>query len=288
MVRIDAHQHYWKLSRGDYDWMTPDMTALYRDFLPDDLLPALRRAGLDGTIVVQAAATHAETEFLLDLAGECDTILGVVGWIDFTSPARAEILAKFEKHPKWVGLRVMIEYMEDASVLASSAFLEMFRRLAETDTPVDLLMRVHQVPAVLDLLEREPRLRIVVDHLAKPDIGGRAFDRWSVSMAGLAAHPNVHAKLSGLVTEAGPDSLQLGEFQPYIARALETFGPERLMFGSDWPVCLQRASYDEVREIVSTQLPSGLSQAELAGIWGETAARFYKLGAPDRHRPTAN
>ncbi|ANS74495.1 amidohydrolase [Paenibacillus yonginensis] len=278
-MRIDAHQHYWKLARGDYDWITPDMPVLNRDYLPSDLAPHLKQHGMDGSIVVQAAATVEESDDLLSLAGEEESILGVVGWLDLQDPSYKENLERFRRHPKFVGIRVMIQEMPDAAVILQEPFIEAFTYLSEQETPVDLLVTSGQLDSLVQLMDLVPDLHGVVDHLAKPDIANQRLEPWKSQMKQIARHPNVYCKLSGMVTEADHLQWQPSDFTAYIHSILEIFGPDRVMFGSDWPVCLLAASYAQVFELLNDQLPQTLSAEQKGNIFGHNASRFYKLKA---------
>jgi len=276
-MRIDAHQHYWAIERGDYGWITPDLPALYRDLLPRDLKPLLAEHGIDGTIVVQAAPTLAETDYILGLAEEDDTILGVVGWLDLHDPNHRKHYARFARHPKFVGFRIMIQEMPDANRILEPAFVEALRSYADEDVPVDLLVLARQLEPLARLLELVPNLRGVVDHLAKPSISEGLMEPWLTEMARIAARPRIYCKLSGMVTEADRQSWRYEDFVPYVRGAIELFGPKRVLFGSDWPVCLLAASYDEVAEVLERSLPESWGEAERRALYGENAKEFYNL-----------
>jgi len=278
-MRIDSHQHYWSIARGDYGWLTPETGVLYRDYLPEDLESSLAACGIDGTIVVQAAQTLEETEYLLALADRTPSILGVVGWLDLRDSAWREHQERFGRHAKYVGFRVMIQEMADSAEVLTEPYVEALKTCAELDIPVDLLVRSHQLGDLVALLERVPGLRGVVDHLAKPPIASGVLDPWAGQMAAIAAHPKIACKLSGMVTEAKPYRWTPADFAGYVGRVLEAFGPNRVMFGSDWPVCLLGAgSYAQVVELLDGLLTErGLGADERDAIYGGNAARFYKL-----------
>ena len=275
-MRIDAHQHYWQLSRGDYDWLTPELGALYRDFMPDDLEPIIREQGIDKTIAVQAAPTTAETEFLLGLAEKHDSIAGVVGWLDLESVRFEAQFEAYRKHAKFVGVRIMLQDMEGAEWLHRPDVTSRLRWLADRDCPVDLLVREHQLPYVASLAEVVPHLRGVVDHIGKPDIAARSIDSWRVWLEKIAKNPNMYCKLSGMVTEADHASWKPDDLTEYVEHAVRVFGTERLIYGSDWPVCLLAASYAQVADVVERYL-AGFPEADRDNIFGRNAARFYKL-----------
>lgn len=275
-VRIDAHQHFWKIERNDYGWITPEIPVLYRDFLPDDLRPELREQKIDATILVQAAPTLEETEYILELAAHEPFVAGVVGWLDPEHPDFKEQYKKLREHPKFVGLRIMIQEMEDSAKLLSPPFLQALSFLSEEDLPVDLLVLPYQLPHLAEMLERVPGLRGVIDHLAKPPIASGEIEPWRSRMAEIARHPGICCKLSGMVTEASTD-WKPEDFRIYIETVLELFGPERILFGSDWPVCLTAATYADTVELVLGTLRERLSSHEIDAAFGTNAATFYKL-----------
>lgn len=276
-MRIDAHQHFWKIDRNDYGWIKPGISVLYRDYLPCDLESFLQKHGIGKTILVQAAPTIEETEYILELSGTADFVAGVVGWLDLEDPSYQKQYERFCKHPKFSGFRVMIQEMEDPNTVLSPAYLEAFSYFAEQDAPVDLLVLANQLPQLVQLLERVPQLRGVVDHLAKPPIASGVMEPWRSHMAEIAQYPNIYCKLSGMVTEADRRGWKKEDFTAYVHTALDLFGPERLMFGSDWPVCLLAATYDEVVDIFRHALQDRLSPEVFEAVFGGNAAKFYKL-----------
>lgn len=275
-MRIDSHQHYWKINRGDYGWITPDISKLYRDYLEEDLAGHLEQSGIDKTIVVQAAPTIEETEFILSLSDQSESIAGVVGWIDLASPSYKERLETFRKHPKFVGVRVMIQDMPDENVILSEEYLEAFAYLKEIDLPVDLLVTSNQLPAVCELL-KQVEIRGVIDHIAKPEIEKGKLEPWKTQMAEIASHENIYCKLSGMVTEANHDNWDTKDFIPYVHHITEVFGTHRIMYGSDWPVCLLAASYEQVYYLLNEALPENITKADEELIFGQNAIQFYKL-----------
>jgi L-fuconolactonase len=276
-IRIDAHQHFWQIARHDYGWITPKLPVLYRDYLPKDLKPHLKNHNLQGSIVVQAAATLAETEYILALSDASEEILGVVGWLDLNDPDYREHFASFHKHPKFVGFRMMIQEMPDATHILEPHFIEALRYFAEKAVPVDLLVLSHQLDAVVKLLEEVPGLRAVIDHIAKPRIAEGVLEPWKNQMTAIAQHPGIYCKISAMVTEADHKHWQVSDFTAYIRHVIAVFGTERILFGSDWPVCLLAASYDEVVDVLLQSLPEAWSEADNAKLFGENAAKFYKL-----------
>jgi L-fuconolactonase len=275
-MRIDSHQHYWKIDRNDYGWITPEIPKLYHDFLENDLKPHLKKNKIDKTIVVQAAPTIEETEFILSLSNESETIAGVVGWIDLENPSYKEHLNRFRQNPKFVGMRVMIQDMPDENKILEPGYLHAFSYFAELDLPVDLLVRSDQLPAVLELLKQVP-IRGVIDHIAKPEIKQGKIEPWKRQMEQIAQYPNIYCKLSGMVTEADQMNWKKEDFVAYVHHIVQVFGKSRVMFGSDWPVCLLAASYDQVYELLKETLPGRLTEEEEAKIFGGNAFEFYKL-----------
>ncbi|WP_337248159.1 amidohydrolase family protein [Bacillus sp. USDA818B3_A] len=275
-LRIDSHQHYWKISRNDYGWITPEITTLYRDFLEEDLKTHLKKNKIDKTIVVQAAPTIEETEFILSLSNESETIAGVVGWIDIEDPSYKEQLNRFRKNSKFCGIRVMIQDMQDENKVLEPIFLEAFSYFVKLDLPVDLLVKENQLPAVLALLKLVP-IRGVINHIAKPRIKDEIMEPWKSQMEQIAKYPNIYCKLSGMVTEADHTNWQKEDFVDYVQHIVSIFGVNRIMFGSDWPVCLLAASYDEVYGLLKETLPGKLTEDEEAKIFGGNALEFYGL-----------
>ncbi|MGJ8611737.1 MAG: amidohydrolase family protein, partial [Octadecabacter sp.] len=268
---IDAHQHFWKPDRGDYGWLTPDLTALYRDFMPDDLAPHLSQHGVDGTILVQAAPTIAETEFMLDLADKTTFILGVVGWVDFAAPTAADDIARLARHPKLVGLRPMIQDIADDDWILRTDLTPAFDAMVQSDLTFDALVLPRHLPNLRKLLARHPNLRTVIDHAAKPDIANKTFDDWANDITIIAQETDAYCKLSGLLTEAG-DNWTPADLAPYVAHLMEQFGPQRLVWGSDWPVLTLAASYDIWMQIAETFVPDDSAKA---AIFGTNAAVLY-------------
>jgi L-fuconolactonase len=275
-MRIDAHQHYWDLTRNDYGWLTPELGVLYRNFLPNDLLPLLQANHISKTIAVQAAPTVAETEFLLQLSADNESIIGVVGWLDMASAQFEQQLLQFMKKDKFIGIRPMLQDLDVDEVL-QPAMLNSFSILEKYDFPIDLLVRPKHLSAILKIMERLPKLRAVVDHLAKPDIKNGLREPWKSQIAALAEYPNVYCKCSGMVTEADWQRWKREDFRFYIDHCFENFGAERLLFGSDWPVCLLAAQYDEVYKLMLDLLPDHFGREEQDLLFGLNAIRFYKI-----------
>lgn len=275
MRRIDAHQHFWKLSRGDYGWLTPALAAIHRDFLPHDLLPLLKANGVEGTIAVQAAPSDAETDFLLALADSHPFIEGVVGWADFAARGAPERIAALARHPRLKGLRPMIQDLPDDAWMLRPDLAPAFRALIECGLVFDALVRERHLPALLALTERYPQMTVVIDHCAKPRIGAGAFNGWAQAMRELSRGERVFCKLSGLVTEAG-DGFSEATLRPYAELVLDAFGPERLIWGSDWPVCTLAAPYERWCRLTEALL-AGCPPSDRGRILGGNAAGIYAL-----------
>lgn len=276
-IIIDSHQHFWKLSRDDYKWLTEDLLELYHDFMPMDLYPILKEQQIDKTIVVQAAPTSEETLFLLSLFEEYEWIAGVVGWLDLSEESIKQNLEELLKHPGFVGVRPMLQDLDEDDWILRKEVLKNIELLVYHDVPLDLLIKPRHFPYVLELLERFPELRVVVNHIAKPNIAKQELDSWKESMREIALYPNVMCKLSGLVTEATHKNWTVEEFKPYIIHVLNVFGTNRVMFGSDWPVCNLSATYNDVINILKVNITEYFDKKDLEMIFGENAKRFYGI-----------
>ncbi len=276
-MRIDAHQHYWQIDRGDYGWITPSLPIIYRDLLPRDLAPHRIKHELDGSIVVQAAPTYDETDYLLSLADESPSILGVVGWLDLFDQDHRSHYNRFKRNPKFVGFRIMIQDMRDPYRILEPAFVKALRGYVEEGVPIDLLLLSDQLEPTIQLLKLVPNIHAVIDHMAKPRIRAGEVEPWLSFMQEVASFPNMYCKLSGMVTEADHGSWKPENFTLYIRHILNLFGTERVMFGSDWPVCLLAGSYDQVVEVLTRALPENWSETQLRGLFGENAMDFYHL-----------
>jgi L-fuconolactonase len=272
---IDAHVHLWRLARGDYGWLTPDLTPLYRDFGPEDLVPLLAAAGAGGAVAVQAAPTEAETRFLLDLADRTPALLGVVGWTDFGAPDGEAAIDALAADRKLRGLRPMLQDLADDDFILSAAADRALGALAARGLVFEALVRPRHLRRLLTVRERHPDLAMVVDHAAKPDIAAGAWWPWADDLRRLAADGKTVCKLSGLVTEAGGD-WTLDRLRPYADLVIEAFGPERVMWGSDWPVVRLAGTYEAWRG-ATDRLLEGLAPGHRARILGLTARRVYAL-----------
>ncbi|WP_419730754.1 amidohydrolase family protein [Lichenicola sp.] len=276
---LDCHQHFWKLSRNDYDWMGEHVAPLLRDFMPDDLRPLMARSGITRTIVVQAAATEAETEFLLGLAAETDFIAGVVGWLDLDADDFPDRMQRFRRNPFFVGVRPMLQDLRQDDWILRPRVLRSLACIADAGMPLDILTFPRHLPHVIRALRATPGLKAVVDHLSKPHIAGGVLDPWRDHIREIAAMPDVSCKLSGMVTEAAPEAWRLEDLRPYVDHVVQCFGPRRLMFGSDWPVCTLAASYGEVNNAVRALLSAHFGPADMHRIFATNGEAFYALRA---------
>jgi len=272
-MRIDAHQHFWSLGRGDYGWLTPALGPIHRDFAPDDLGPHLAAHGITRTILVQAAPTEAETTYLIALATKTAFVAGVVGWTDFDAPDAAERIARLAHEPLLVGLRPMVQDIGDVAWLARPALAPALAAMIAHGLVFDALLKPPHIPAMLAMLDRHPDLACVIDHGAKPDLVCGDLAAWRDGISALARHPRLACKLSGLVTEAGPD-WTVETLRPVVDHLLACFGPDRLIFGSDWPVVTLRASYAQWIG-AAKELLSGLTEAQRVAVFGGNARQLY-------------
>ncbi len=274
---IDAHHHFWQLGRFGYEWLNePPVAAIRRDYLPEHLAPLLQSTGVDRSVFVQTQHNVEETRWILSLAAQHDFIAGVVGWVDLQSADCERQLEEFVGNPKFVGVRHVVQDEPDDDWIVRPAVLKGLAVLQRHRVPYDLLFYVKHLKHAATVAKRFPELPLVIDHLAKPRIKDQAFDDWEANFRAAATFPNVWCKLSGMVTEADHRTWKPSNLKPYVDIALEAFGPSRLMYGSDWPVCELAGSYERVigalRECVGN-----LSAAEKAAIFGETAVKFYQL-----------
>jgi len=277
-MRIDAHQHFWIYSPEEYGWIDNSMRAIRRNFLPEDLEPELHQNGFAGSVAVQARQTLEETRHLLSLADQNPKILGVVGWLDLRSRDVSADLRKVSINPKFVGVRHIVQSEPDERFLLREDFMRGIAALEEFDLAYDILIYTQHLPVAAEFVERFPRQRFVLDHMAKPRIKSGEIADWAEGIRRVAEFPNVFCKLSGLVTEADWQRWKPEHITPYLDIAFEAFGPERLMIGSDWPVCLVAASYTSAMKVVESWLRKFSLEVQEA-ILGENARRFWKLGA---------
>ncbi len=276
--RIDAHQHFWDIARGDYHWMTDAVAPIRRTILPADLQPHLARHGIDGTVLVQAAASVEETEFLLHLAQDHAFIRGVVGWVDLEDPAAPDTLGRLARSPKFKGVRPMLQDIGDPDWIARPAVIANLRVLSDMGLRFDALITPRHLGVMARVAAGLPDLPIVIDHCAKPDIAGGSDPggTWRAGIADLAALPHVHCKMSGLANESRAD-WSAERLRATADHVLEVFGPGRVMWGSDWPVLDLVGSYTEWHDAAET-LVASLPATARDRIFGQNAAAFYGLG----------
>lgn len=281
--RIDAHQHFWRYDPAAYPWITGGMAPLQQDFLPGQLEHELTAQRIDATIAVQARPDEAETAWLLAMANREPRMAGVVGWIDLSAPALSSRLETAARTPHLVGFRHMVQDAVDpVALLRDAAFNQGIRAIQQQGFVYDVLIHSKTLPEASRFCARHDRSPLVLDHLGKPAIADGEYEWWAQQLEAFSDLPHVFCKLSGLVTEAAWTQWRYDTLAPYLDKALEVFGPRRLMFGSDWPVCLLAATYEDVTGVIERTL-QGLSADERARIWGGTAARCYK--PPDLKSP---
>lgn len=275
-MHIDAHQHFWIYNPDEYGWIDNSMSALRRDFLTADLKPELDHSGFQGSVAVQARQTLEETRWLLELAERSPSIFGVVGWADLRSPDIGFQLKSLARNPKLVGVRHIVQSEPDDRFLLQPEFLRGMAALEEFDLAYDILIYPKHLPVAAEFVERFPHQRFVLDHLAKPPIKSGQISSWAHGIRRLAEFPNVFCKLSGLVTEADWEHWRPEQIVPFLDVAFESFGADRLMIGSDWPVCLVAASYARAIEVVKSYLPAKSPECR-AAVLGGNAQRFWRL-----------
>ncbi len=281
---IDSHQHFWRYKPTRDVWITEEMAVLQHDFLPDDFEPELDRNGVAATIAVQASQSDEETRFLLDLAASNDRICGVVGWVDLQNDDVEEHLGRLRQFAKLRGFRHIAQDEPDDSFLVRPTFVRGVRAMAQFGFTYDILIYSRQLPAAIQLVEQCPGQRFVLDHLGKPPIRSGEIDGWARNVLTLAKAPDVYCKLSGMVTENDWRSWRAGDFTPYLDVVFEAFGSERLMFGSDWPVCLLAASYAQVKEILEEYIRRRLPGA-FDSVFALSASNFYGVRISDGLAP---
>ena len=274
-MRIDAHQHFWRIADRAGQWPPPELAAIYRDFHPSDLTPELAHCDIDGTVVVQSMPTLADTDYLLSLADQHAFIRGVVGWVDLKAADAPEQLARLAQHPKFKGVRPMLQDLPDDHWIDDPALTPAVDALIAHRLCFDALVLPRQLPALIAFARRHPALPIVIDHAAKPHIADQLFEPWQTHMATLAAMPQVHCKLSGLLTEAG-DRRDLNGLRPYTRFILEAFGPARILWGSDWPVLNLAGDYPSWL-CLAKELCADLTPEQRDAVFGGNAQRFYRL-----------
>jgi L-fuconolactonase len=277
-MKIDAHQHFWRYDAAEYAWIDDSMRGLRRDFLPDDAKREMSRAGFDAGVAVQARQTLEETRWLLSLADAHPTVAGVVGWVDLQADDVRAQLERFADHRKLVGIRHIVQSESDDRFLMRPAFCRGISMLQEFGLAYDILIYSGHLPVAAEFVAQFDAQPFILDHLAKPPIRSREVDTWARDLHRLSRFPNVMAKLSGLVTEADRNTWTLEHIRPYLDLAFNCFGSDRLMIGSDWPVCTVAADYAATMGLV-TEYVSRLSREERAAVLGGNAQRFWNLKA---------
>ena len=270
-VTIDSHQHFWRYHPTRDGWITDEMAVLKRDYLPEDLSPVLKLNGVDSTVAVQADQSEEETRFLLELAVQHEFIAGVVGWVDLCAPEVGRRLEYFSRFEKLRGFRHVAQSEPDDRFLVRDDFVRGIAELGQFGFTYDLLIYPRQLDAATALVEKFPEQRFVLDHAAKPAIRLQEIDAWARGLRALASHPRVYCKLSGLITEADWGNWRAEDFRVYLDVVFDAFGTHRLMFGSDWPVCLVAGGYGDVKDLIAGYAGEG------DDIFGGNAARFYGI-----------
>jgi L-fuconolactonase len=274
-MTIDSHQHFWIFDPERDSWITPEMSVIQRNFLPQDLEPVLEENGIDGCVSVQADQSDSETEFLLQLADANDFIKGVVGWVDLKSEGLYDKLEKYSLFEKMKGFRHVAQGQPEGFLLQSD-FVKGVGQLAAFDFTYDILIYANQLKEAYDFAKQLPNVRFVLDHMAKPDIANGEIQSWAADITKLSELPNISCKVSGMVTEAKWNKWQNADFRPYLDVVFEAFGTKRIMFGSDWPVCLVSSPYDSMKGLVEGYIEN-LSDQEKQDVMGSNAASFYNL-----------
>jgi L-fuconolactonase len=275
-VRVDAHQHFWNYDPVRDAWIGDNMGVLKRDYSPADLLPEIQRNGIDATIAVQTDQSERETEFLLEQARQNPFVAGVVGWVDLRAANLEQRLEDFSQSKKLRGFRNVAQSEPDDQFLIRDDFVRGVAKLSRFGFTYDILIYARQLPAAVALVERLPDQDFVLDHIGKPDVKAREIEKWSAGIRALAANPRVYCKLSGMITEADWNNWRPADFKPYLDVVFEAFSVDRLMFGSDWPVCLLAGSYAQVKGLIDDYVRDW-PKAVCDKLFGGNAARFYGL-----------
>jgi len=275
-MKIDSHQHFWKFNIRDYGWITHEMNVIKRDFLPDDLQEELKKNNFDGSVAVQARQTLEETEWLLQLSDRYSFIKGVVGWVDLRSTQLERQLDAFASHPRFVGVRHVIQDEPDDEFILSDVFRQGIKVLEKYNLVYDILIFQKHLPQTIEFVRKFPGITFVLDHIAKPLIKQKVISPWKERLIELAKLPNVYCKISGMVTEADWFQWKKEDFIPYLDIVFNAFGTDRVMIGSDWPVCLLAGKYDKIINIVSAYM-ADFSEHEKKAVFGENAVKVYKL-----------
>ena len=274
---IDAHQHFWKLGQFNMDWLKqPSHKAINQSFLPEDLKPLIDEAGVDRTIFVQTQHNVEENRWVLQLTEDHPWICGVVGWVDLASEKCEEQLLEFKDHPKFVGIRHITQDEPNVDFIVQPDIIRGLKVLEKHDVPFDLLFFTQHLKHAQTLAQQLPNLRMVIDHISKPKIKAQEINDWASDLRAAAKYPNMYCKLSGMITEADWQNWKPADLKPYIDVAVEAFGPDRLMFGSDWPVCGLAGTYQQVFKALETCLGK-ISDDERDHIFCQTAVEFYGI-----------
>ncbi|MCH8228975.1 MAG: amidohydrolase family protein [Chloroflexi bacterium] len=272
---IDSHHHFWEIDRFDYSWM-PEGSPLATDYGPEELKPLTEKAGVDYTVIVQAVSSPDEARWLLELAEDNEFIAGVVGWVDLTDPAVGHTLDELQQSKCFVGVRHIWESEEDPGWIVNSGAINGLKELARRDLAFDFLAKPPNLPYIPQVMDQVPDLRAVVDHIAKPLIADHVVEPWLTDLRKVASINGVHCKVSGMITEADHQNWTVDDLRPYVHHVLGMFGSDRLMFGTDWPVCTLAGGYEQVVD-TAREILGSLSPAAKADVFGGTAARFYRL-----------
>lgn len=275
-MTIDSHQHFWIYEADKHAWINDDMRVIRKSFLPEDLKLIYQTNGIDGCVAIQADQTLAETDFLLDLANKNDFIKGIVGWVDLRVSAIETVLNQYSQFPKLKGFRHVLQGEADHNFMLRPDFLKGIAALEKYNFTYDILIFPHQLGAALELVRRFPNQKFVIDHIAKPYIKDGFYDGWGALMKVIGECPNVYCKFSGMTTEADYNNWTPEQIEPYMQLVLDAFGANRILFGSDWPVCLIAGNYTKTKELV-TNFISKLSSEEQEAIMGGNAIQFYNL-----------
>ncbi|MCF8716229.1 amidohydrolase family protein [Joostella atrarenae] len=273
---IDSHQHFWNYEIEKHSWINDEMKVIRRDFLPKDLKPIYNQHSITGCVAVQADQTLEENDFLLKLAADNNFIKGVVGWLDLQNNNIEKSIEQYASNSLFKGVRHIVQGEEDPNFVLRKSFSNGVSLLEKYQLSYDILVFPHQLGATLEFIERFPNQKFVIDHIAKPYIKDGFYSGWATLINAISKHENVYCKLSGMITEADYKQWNYEQIVPYMELILASFGPKRIMFGSDWPVCLVAGNYNEVKKLVS-QFVTRLSNSEQAAFWGENAIEFYNL-----------
>jgi L-fuconolactonase len=275
-MTIDSHQHFWKYNAPTHDWITDEMSVIQRDFLPSDLEPILKQNNIDGCVAVQADQSEAETDFLLELSKENSFVKGIVGWVDLLADDVYERLEHYAQFEKIKGFRHIVQGESDSEFMLRPKFKNGITELSANDFTYDILIYHFQLEQAINLVKLFPDQKFVIDHIAKPDIKSGEYTEWQINIKKLALHQNVYCKVSGMVTEGEWQGWKNSDFKIYLDTVVKAFGTDRLMYGSDWPVCLVAGQYEEQLNIVQAYF-SSFSSLEKKKIMGGNAVKFYQL-----------